>query len=407
MTMVSRRVHPAHGPGGLERHVFDLVTELAGLGVQIDLVSETPSTLGKCEQAAAAFPSAVTLHWVRGGRLPLGRRKGTAVLDRVTNYFTWAARVTPHVLGMDGSSPRVVHAHGLGGWGLARAKARGRLVWPLVATMHGLEEFRSHVRLKHWAYAPFRRGIRTVSARSTVLVTTDHALKDVVERYLGVPSSAQTVIPNGVDPERCRTLASVERSRALREQHRLSRASPLFLSVGRLEANKGFDVAVRALAQVAETLPEQWAWVLVGDGPERSAIRQAVATAGLETRCVLTGRVDEQDLHSWYAAADWFVHPTRYEGSSLVTLEAMAHGLPVVASNTGGLPDKVEDGVSGFLVTPGDARDLATTLQRTVHADREALGVASRRLCDSRFSWRAIAPRYVELYQQLAQRQDP
>ena len=65
-----------------------------------------------------------------------------------------------------------------------------------------------------WAYAPFRRGIRTVSARSTVLVTTDHALQDVVERYLGIPSTAQTVIPNGVDPERCRKLATVERSRA-------------------------------------------------------------------------------------------------------------------------------------------------------------------------------------------------
>ena len=127
-------------------------------------------------------------------------------------------------------------------------------------------------------------------------------------------------------------------------------------------------------------------------------------TRGLETRCVLTGRVEEQDLHSWYAAADWFVHPTRYEGSSLMTLEAMAHGLPVVASKTGGLPDKVEDGVSGFLVTPGDAGELAATLEGTVHADREALGAASRRVCESRFSWRAVAPQYVELYQRLAQR---
>ena len=402
VTMVSRRVHPAHGPGGLERHVFDLVKELADLGIQVDLFSETPSTRGKCEQAAAAFPSTVTLHWVRGGRLPVGQRKGTVVLDRVTNYFTWAARVTPHVLGMAGSGPRVVHVHGLGGWGLARAAARGRLVWPLVATMHGLEEFRSHIRLKHWAYAPFRRGIRTVSAHSTVLVTTDHALEAVVERYLGIPAAAQTVIPNAVDPERCRGLASVERSRSLRDEHRLARAAPVFLSVGRLEANKGFDVAVRALAQVAGKLPEQWVWVLVGDGPERNALRQAVAAAGLEARCVLTGRVDERDLHSWYAAADWFVHPTRYEGSSLVTLEAMAHGLPVVASRTGGLPDKVEEGVSGFLATPGDAAELGTTLLDAVQADREAFGAASRRVCESRFSWRAITPRYVELYQQLA-----
>ena len=134
-------------------------------------------------------------------------------------------------------------------------------------------------------------------------------MEAVVERYLGIPSSAQTVIPNAVDPERCRGLASVERSRSLRDEHGLARAAPVFLSVGRLEANKGFDVAVQALAQAAGELPEQWAWVLVGDGPERGAIQRAVAAAGLETRCVLTGRVDEQDLHSWYATADWFVHP--------------------------------------------------------------------------------------------------
>ena len=199
-------------------------------------------------------------------------------------------------------------------------------------------------------------------------------------------------------------MASVERSRSLRDEHRLGTAAPVFLSVGRLEANKGFDVAVRALAQVAGKLPEHWVWVLVGDGPERNALRQAVAAAGLEARCVLTGRVDERDLHSWYAAADWFVHPTRYEGSSLVTLEAMAHGLPVVASRTGGLPDKVEDGVSGFLAAPGDAAELGTTLLDAVQADREAFGAASRRVCESRFSWRAITPRYVELYQRLAPR---
>ena len=70
--MVSRRVHPAHGPGGLERHVFDLVTELAAEGVEIDLYSETPDEEARLVEAERAFSSPVTLKWVPPGAAPVG-----------------------------------------------------------------------------------------------------------------------------------------------------------------------------------------------------------------------------------------------------------------------------------------------------------------------------------------------
>src|SRR5262249_43659102 len=81
------------------------------------------------------------------------------------------------------------------------------------------------------------------------------------------------------------------------------------------------------------------------------------------------GPVDERTLHALYARADVLVHPTRYEGSSLVTLEAMAHALPVVATRAGGIPDKVADGVTGLLVPRGDRTALAAALA-TLVADR-------------------------------------
>jgi glycosyltransferase involved in cell wall biosynthesis len=110
----------------------------------------------------------------------------------------------------------------------------------------------------------------------------------------------------------------------------------------------------------------------------------------------------DDDLHSLYAVADWFVHPTRYEGSSIVTLEAMAHGLPVLASRAGGLPDKVDDGVTGFLVPPGDAEALGERLRETSALDGRVLGAAGRALCESRFSWDVVAPQYVALYERLS-----
>jgi len=156
-----------------------------------------------------------------------------------------------------------------------------------------------------------------------------------------------------------------------------------------------------ALAKANDSLPASWRWVLVGDGPERSKIRTSIREAGLERRCVLTGRVGDAELHGWYAAADWFVHPTLYEGSSLVTLEAMSHGLPVLASRTGGLPDKIEDGVSGFLVSPGDTSELTAGLIHASQVDAKAFGAAGRQRCEAQFSWNVVAPQYVSLYQHL------
>ena len=401
VAMVSRRVHPAHGPGGLERHVFELVTELAARGVEIDLFSETPTDPDRLAHATQTLASVATPHWLPGGRLPLGVRKGTVVLDRITNYFIWSGRVARRILHEPRPVGQVVHVHGLAGWGVAKAARRGRLGYPLVVTTQGLEEFRSHQRLKHWAYLPFRHGMKTVAAASDAVVTTDESLRPVVRQHLGIADGDQVVIPNAVDPDRCRQLGTIEKGSALLARQGHAEASPLFLSVGRVEANKGFDVMVAALSMVARTLPPAWAWVLAGEGPERSRIRALIREAGLESHCLLTGRVDETDLHSLYRVADWFVHPTRYEGSSLVTLEAMAHGLPVVASCTGGLPDKVVDGVSGFLVDPGDPEELSARLVDASSVDANEFGAAGRRRCESRFSWNVAAPQYLSLYRQL------
>lgn len=405
VAMVSRRVHPAHGPGGLERHVFEVATRLAGAGVAIDLFSETPVEPARRDLAQGAFPSSVRTHWVAGNWLPLGRRKGTVVLDRITNYPMWSHRVASRVLDEPRASRRpgwsLVHVHGLAGLGLAGAASRKLLGCPLVLTTQGLEEFRSHLSLKHWAYAPFRAGMRRVAAASDAVVTTDTALVPVVEQHLGIPADAQVVIPNAVDPDACRRQGDPAVGRKLLERFGLLRREPVFLSVGRIESNKGFGVLAAALARAATRLAGSWAWVLVGDGPERQTIERAVADAGLREHVVLAGRLSDAELHSLYDVATWFIHPTLYEGSSLVTLEAMAHGLPVIASRAGGLPDKVRDGVSGLLVQPGDVEALSARIVHSTTIDARAWGEAGRALCQTRFSWAAVVPQYLALYERL------
>ena len=170
-----------------------------------------------------------------------------------------------------------------------------------------------------------------------------------------------------MDPGACRELGDVQRGRHLLEAMGLGASAPLFLSVGRIESNKGFDVLVDALARADRQLPERWAWVLVGAGPQRAAVEAAVTSAGIGDHVRFAGSLADVDLHSIAEVANWFVHPTLYEGSSIVTLEAMAHGLPVIGSRAGGLPDKVHDGTSGYLVAPGDAAALAEAAGPTPH----------------------------------------
>ncbi|RPI55075.1 MAG: glycosyltransferase family 1 protein, partial [Acidobacteria bacterium] len=156
----------------------------------------------------------------------------------------------------------------------------------------------------------------------------------------------------------------------------------------------------------ANALPKSWRWVLVGDGPMRDALSKQLASTNIRDRIVLWGRAELADLHGWYAAATLFVHPTLYEGSSLVTLEAMAHRLAVVATRAGGLPDKVEPGVNGWLVQPGDAEALAGAIREAFH-DRARLtkmGAASRALVEKEFSWQTATDRTMQLYEELLNR---
>ncbi len=116
----------------------------------------------------------------------------------------------------------------------------------------------------------------------------------------------------------------------------------------------------------------------------------------------MVGRVDERLLHALYERADVFVHATRYEGSSLVTLEAMVHGLPVVATRAGGIPDKVST-ETGRLVEPGDSPASGRALlEMAAEPDlRGALGARGRERALGAFAWPALARQTIGVYESL------
>jgi len=308
VTMIGRRVAPAHGPGGLETVVREQALEIAGCGIEVDLWTELPRDSERRARAEAAFADRVRLHWVAPGPLPLGRMRGTVILDRITNYPWWSHRVARAI----GDPGDIVHVQGLAGLGAAARRRAGDWRVPMVLTTQGMEEFLV-AGLKRALYAPFRAGMRGIAAASDRVIVTDRALVPVVGALLDLNPDQAVVIPNAIYPDTGPAVADCEAARRLLAGAGHADREFKLVSMGRFEANKGFELLAAALGRVKDTLGD-WVWVLIGDGPRREMIEAALAAAGIQDRCLLVGRVAEPLKHGLLASADWFVHPTLFDG---------------------------------------------------------------------------------------------
>jgi glycosyltransferase involved in cell wall biosynthesis len=402
VALLSRAAHPLHPPGGLERAVFDLARHLQALGVETVLVTRPATTGVASKDEAASFPGeVVTVPYGSLPGVPHGR-----VIDRVLFYPAFARRVGEVTarLVREGRA-ELVHAQGLTAIGYARERQRdGSLEAPLVMNPQGMEEHKAE-GLKGLVLSRLKSLSREAAALSDRVIATDESTRAEVYALLGVSPARIVVLPNGLDLPSVRAATPAD-PRALitaSQGPTVAESDLLFLSVGRLEAYKGVLDTLRALRslQEARALPPSWAFVIVGEGPLAAAVDAAAEP--LRPHVVRTGRASETLLHALYEEADVFVHATRYEGSSLVTLEAMAHARPVVATRAGGLPDKVVPGETGWLVAPGDVAGLAAALLESAQdaARRARFGRAGLELLSARFLWPVIARQTLRLYEEL------
>ena len=394
VALLSRAAHPLHLPGGMEKAVYHLAVHLQARGVETVLVTRPPTQSG-------AFPGEVVT-------VPYGGERGGhgGILDRTLRYPRFSARIGDAVADLVRSGRvDLVDAQGLCALGYGRRRrADPALRAPLVMNPQGLEEHKAR-GVKRLALARLRSLSREAARLADRLIATDEATRDEVPRLLGVDASRVVVVPNGIDPEEVAALTPAEPAALVHQAlPAVAGASPVLVSVGRLEGYKGFGDVLEALAllHARSGLPPRWAWVVAGDGPARRGLERRAA-AGLAGHVHFAGRPGDAMLHALYARADVFVHAPRYEGSSLVTLEAMAHGLPVVATRAGGIPDKVRDGVTGRLVGPGEVDALARAIADLAAdpAGRAQMGRRGRERALTQFAWGTIIDRVLALYRSL------
>lgn len=252
------------------------------------------------------------------------------------------------------------------------------------------------LRLDNRRYRRLRRILRPFVSHYVAL---SDELADYLRNQVGVPPHRLSRIHNGVDSGRYHP------SRAGREALPVEEFAPpgslVVGTVGRLEPVKDQITLTRAFVSLLRRVPEARArlrLVIVGDGSLRPGIEGLLRDAGAEDLAWLAG--NRNDVPAILRGLDLFVLPSLAEGHSNGILEAMASGLPVVATQVGGNPELVVDGTTGYLVPPADAEALASAIER--YLDQPELGprhgAAGRRRIEEGFSLERMVERYLSLY---------
>lgn len=292
----------------------------------------------------------------------------------------------------------LVHAHWIVPNGLlAAAVCGGARGVPLAIGLHGSDVFLAE-----------KPGVRTVArwalSRSRLLTGCSPELVDRVRGLAppaGFPEERSRVIPYGVD---VKAFSPDPVRRALwRQRLGIPETAPLLLGVGRMATKKGFQVLIETLPALLAEHPELRV-VLAGGGDLEASFR--AATRQWSDRVFFPGSVLRDTLPDLYRAADVFVLPAVHDGKGNVDglpnviLEAMASGLPVVASGISGIPLAVEDGRTGRLVPERDAQALLGAIRQMLAEPGAArgMGEAGRRKAESALTWDAVAARYRDGY---------
>ncbi|HEY6119855.1 MAG TPA: glycosyltransferase family 4 protein [Pyrinomonadaceae bacterium] len=209
---------------------------------------------------------------------------------------------------------------------------------------------------------------------------------------LEIPAARVTVIPNGV---------ALRRAEQPSDHTRSAESPRILLTLSRLVPRKGHDTVLRALPHVLRQVPDV-TYRIVGEGPERERLENLARELQVEKRVEFFGKVTEIEKEQLLQDCDLFVLPcseteTDFEGFGIALLEAMSHRKPVIAGRSGGVPDVVIDGETGWLVDPANVGELAQLIIYLFHNKREACQVglnAFERVRDQ-FNWETISRRYL------------
>jgi glycosyltransferase involved in cell wall biosynthesis len=371
-------------------NVLHIHTDLVGGGIErmmVTLASHTPANeVGICWcPASHPEPPEAALRELAAAGVTLHRIPRPFLSPR---YPVRLARVIRRV------RPDVLHLHGASIGVIGGIVGRVARVPAIVYTEH----------LEHSKHARWLQRSREMTAElphGTVFVSERSFLRAVEEGPLGRIADRASVIHNGIDLSPYRTALDADERAEVREELGLDTDTIAAGCVGLLWEAKGQEYLIRALAELytegAVTV------LLVGSGAYEDRLCALAKEHGVAEKVRFLGWRD--DVPRILRALDLYVQPSLTEGLPLAVVEAAAAGLPIVASEVGGIPEIITHGRDGLLVPPGDPNALAAAIQKLLDDPDQArmLGETARKTAFERFSAEAMVERYMEVYEGLLQ----
>lgn len=243
----------------------------------------------------------------------------------------------------------IIHAHSVVPTGFIAVIVAKIMKKPVFITVHGMD-------VTNFEDSPFFKMLIKFSlnrCNKALAVSEDLARK---MRLLSNQNNI-IVLRNAVDLNRFKPL----KNENLRKHYKIKGENTLVLFVGYLDTFKGIFELVDAFYEVNKENKNAML-MMVGEGPKENELKKKVSNLGLERSVIFMGNLKPKEIHHYYQAADIFVLPSHTEGLPLVIIEAMACGLPVVATNVGGIPELITEGFNGFLIPPKNKEKLIKTL---------------------------------------------
>lgn len=271
---------------------------------------------------------------------------------------------------------------------------------PMVLTVHSTEVGRAQ-----GLHSPDSFSINGIEWWATYeadrVIVCSQSMKNEICGHFNLPLDKVEVIPNAIDPTKYQT--SVDRG-SVRQRYGVGYGEKLILCVGRLVPQKGIEYFIRAIPSIAKRYPEA-KFIIVGEGWSRDILEAEAHASGHGKKIRFTGFASDKEVIDLMTSADVLVVPSVYEPFGIVALEGMATGVPVVASQVGGLSEVIEHDRTGLLVYPRSPESIAWGIDRIVSDSDHAkwLTENAKDILHKDYSWEAVAMKTVEVYRKVVE----
>ncbi|HHB8258167.1 TPA: glycosyltransferase family 4 protein [Klebsiella pneumoniae] len=382
--VIVRSISFSESVGGLEKAAKDHILEMIRVGYQVILICPSQKLLGNVPQNLIYMD----IPWPIWDKHKIFMTMGVA-------YNIWCRKVASF-LNTQVSHNDILHFHG------ASAGIIGFLTESAINTSitvvnpHGMEEFGSGSILRLFNRFFTKRLIQKASLADAV-IATDNLLVPAVKSNLGIIDGKIFIIPNTINIKKLREYIEYRIS----NEHSVHNDYLKIVSIGRIEYNKGYDILAKALSLFSSENPQyKLHWTHYGRGKKKELVLNLCKKGGVNIS-IVENATDYEVQNNLYNC-DVFIQPSRYEGSSLTTLEAMVHGCLIIATPVGGIPDKIINYRTGFLSKDVTPESLNEILKIALHHENlSKIKECARSFVESTYDISVSTKKYIELYKSL------